>query len=107
MTFLAPLTLFGLAAVSIPIAIHFFFRTRYRTVACQFEVTDDRLQHRAIVPGAVYEHELRHSDLPPLGSIRGECKAWPGDVPCIYNATCMSIGYGMQECSILLIKLII
>src|SRR5437868_6258906 len=33
MTFLAPIMLFGAAAAAIPIAIHFFFRTRYRTVA--------------------------------------------------------------------------
>src|SRR5436305_3281853 len=32
MTFLAPIMLFGAAAAAIPIAIHFFFRTRYRTV---------------------------------------------------------------------------
>src|SRR5262245_41208862 len=33
MTFLAPVMLFGAAAASIPIIIHLFFRTRYRTVA--------------------------------------------------------------------------
>src|SRR3954465_15536000 len=33
MSFLAPLMLFGAAAAAIPIAIHFFFRTRYRKVA--------------------------------------------------------------------------
>jgi hypothetical protein len=32
MNFLAPWMLFGSAAVAIPIALHFFFRTRYRTV---------------------------------------------------------------------------
>src|SRR5947199_6523314 len=33
MTFLAPIMLFGAAAATIPIVIHLFFRTRYRTVA--------------------------------------------------------------------------
>src|SRR5436305_7474347 len=32
MTFLAPIMLFGAAAAAIPIAIHLFFRTRYRIV---------------------------------------------------------------------------
>src|SRR5437899_12342102 len=32
MNFLAPWMLFGSAAVAIPIALHFFFRTRFRTV---------------------------------------------------------------------------
>src|SRR6516165_10835297 len=32
MGFLAPAMLWGAAAASIPIALHFFFRTRYRTV---------------------------------------------------------------------------
>src|SRR5579871_3231833 len=32
MGFLAPLMLWGAAAASIPIALHFFFRSRYRTV---------------------------------------------------------------------------
>lgn len=32
MGFLAPWMLFGAAAVSVPIALHFFFRSRYRTV---------------------------------------------------------------------------
>jgi hypothetical protein len=32
MTFLAPYMLWGAAAASIPIALHFFFRSRYRTV---------------------------------------------------------------------------
>src|SRR3954468_4532928 len=32
MTFLAPYMIWGAAAVGIPIAIHFFFRSRYRTV---------------------------------------------------------------------------
>ncbi len=32
MTFLAPYMLFGAAAAGIPIALHFFFRSRYRTV---------------------------------------------------------------------------
>lgn len=32
MSFLSPWMLFGVAAVSVPIAIHFFFRSRYRTV---------------------------------------------------------------------------
>ena len=32
MSFLAPLMLWGAAAVSIPVIIHLFFRSRYRTV---------------------------------------------------------------------------
>src|SRR5438105_12843661 len=32
MGFLAPFMLWGAAAASIPIALHFFFRSRYRTV---------------------------------------------------------------------------
>src|SRR3954454_7080095 len=32
MTFLTPFMLWGAAAASVPIAIHFFFRSRYRTV---------------------------------------------------------------------------
>src|SRR5436309_11834918 len=32
MTFLAPYMLFGAAAAGIPIALHLFFRSRYRTV---------------------------------------------------------------------------
>src|ERR1700688_824827 len=32
MSFLSPYMLWGAAAVSIPIALHFFFRSRYRTV---------------------------------------------------------------------------
>src|SRR5580692_11760209 len=32
MGFLAPIMLWGAAAASIPIALHFFFRSRYRTV---------------------------------------------------------------------------
>src|SRR5437773_4669987 len=32
MTFLAPWMLFGSLAAGIPIALHFFFRSRYRTV---------------------------------------------------------------------------
>src|SRR3954465_15070799 len=32
MSFLAPLMLWGAAAAAIPIAIHLFFRSRYRTV---------------------------------------------------------------------------
>src|SRR5947209_17519130 len=32
MSFLAPYMLWGAAAASIPIALHFFFRSRYRTV---------------------------------------------------------------------------
>src|ERR1043165_6955661 len=32
MTFLTPFMLFGAVAASIPVAIHFFFRSRYRTV---------------------------------------------------------------------------
>src|SRR4051812_38437648 len=32
MGFLAPLMLWGAAAAAIPIALHFFFRSRYRTV---------------------------------------------------------------------------
>src|SRR5437868_3631661 len=32
MSFLAPYMLWGAAAVGVPIALHFFFRSRYRTV---------------------------------------------------------------------------
>src|SRR6266699_7150571 len=32
MTFLAPTMLWGALAVGIPIALHFFFRSRYRTI---------------------------------------------------------------------------
>src|SRR5437667_7043257 len=32
MSFLAPMMLWGAAAAGIPIALHFFFRSRYRTV---------------------------------------------------------------------------
>src|SRR5262245_45177947 len=42
MVFLAPLMLFGALAAAVPIAIHFFFRSRYRTVpwaAMQFLLT--------------------------------------------------------------------
>src|SRR5262245_24846113 len=32
MSFLAPMMLWGAAAAAIPVALHFFFRSRYRTV---------------------------------------------------------------------------
>jgi len=32
MSFLAPWMLFGLAAASLPVILHFFYRSRYRTV---------------------------------------------------------------------------
>src|SRR5437588_668118 len=57
MGFLAPTMLWGAAAAAIPVALHFFFRSRYRTVPCaamkflltSIEQTSRRLRFQELV----------------------------------------------------------